>query len=141
MQHNLKADLGITGLFTEMERPQVIQRAGKYHMFFSCWLKMVAKSWVAQLITADPSIKSDLTDSALYHFVADHAQGPYQPANTPIVRGSGTLGLYGAMLVPRNNDQEFDVFGWHIKYKTLAIDDAYGVQWGVRGPRMFIREK
>ena len=102
---------------------------------------MVAKSWVAQLITTDPSIKSDLTDSALYHFVADRAQGPYRPAKDPIVRGSGTLGLYGAMLVSRNNDQEFDVFGWHVKYKTLAIDDTYGVQWDVGGPRMFIREK
>ncbi|MFB2969036.1 glycoside hydrolase family 68 protein [Aerosakkonema sp. BLCC-F183] len=111
--------------FYEMERPQVIYRNGKYHLFFSCWTMWLNPSWVQKVG------KDKITDSTLYWYVSDRITGPYEPVSAkPIVKGSDRTGIYGTNFFPApDNPEEFIAYGWYYRRMTLAIKPEVRVCW------------
>jgi len=131
-------ELGSQSAFTEMERPQVLHHGGHWHLFFSCWKKMVNPSWVKRHLLRTAS-HQEFTDSALYHFISLDPKGPYKPAPSPIVAGSGHLGLYGVQVVALPNSDTHDVVAWFIKGNALAVGDDVQFRWKENGrPELFV---
>lgn len=140
--------LGDTSAFTEMERPQVMHHNGRWHLFFSCWKKLVDASWMRRMLQVTPWIDADFTDSAMYHLVAAEPQGPFTPFEKGvIVQGSGATGLYGTTVVPRPDSRMFDIFGGIVVVSegdasglTMEVSGAIGFEWQSDGrPRVFTR--
>ncbi|PSN16416.1 beta-fructosidase [filamentous cyanobacterium CCT1] len=63
--------------FYEMERPQIIYKQGRYHLFFSCWLTKLNPKCL-------PTVEQrQITDSTLYWYVSDH---PTDPLSQQVLR-------------------------------------------------------
>ena len=76
--------------FYEMERPQVIYQNGRYHLFFSAFVKALNPKWLDQVGS------QGINDSTVYWFVSDSITGPYEPISSkPILEGRAQIGLYG----------------------------------------------
>ncbi|MEB3216743.1 MAG: glycoside hydrolase family 68 protein [Nostocales cyanobacterium 94392] len=109
----------------EMERPQVIYKNGKYHLFFSTWKHAINPEWLEEV--GNP----DINDSCLYHYVANAITGPYQPiSQIPIVQNSSKTGLYATnlALLPDSIDNYF-VYGWRPTACDIHISTNYRVNW------------
>jgi Glycosyl hydrolases family 43 len=110
--------------FTEMERPQVIYRKGKYYMFFSCWLSNLNPEWLGR-VGGDR-----LRESSLYWFVADCITGPYQPvANVPVVPGSKDTGMYATNFLDTVDPAAAIAFGWNHRIFTLEVFGRFDVSF------------
>jgi beta-fructofuranosidase len=112
--------------FIEMERPQVIYKNGKYHLFFSCWKHRINPKWLKQIDS------NRITNSSLYWYVADEITGPYLPnSNQPIVLGSDTTEMYGVNFFPAPNTigGEFIACGWFYWSFTLGVSPSFRVIW------------
>jgi beta-fructofuranosidase len=111
----------------EMERPQVIFKNGKYHLFFSTWKHAINPEWLEEVG------RPNLTDSSLYHYVADCITGPYQPINSiPIVVNSPKTGLYATNLaLSDGNTDDYFVYGWRPNAFDIHLTTAYQVSWDV----------
>lgn len=111
--------------FYEMERPQIIYKQGRYHLFFSCWATSLNPKW---LPTVD---QSQITDSTLYWYVSDNPTGPFEQASaTPVVTGSNHSGIYGTNFFPApDRSGEFIAYGWYLRRLTLAISPLIQVVW------------
>jgi beta-fructofuranosidase len=111
--------------YYELERPQVIYKDGKYHLFFSCWTFWLNPKWVQKVG------KDKITDSSVYWYVSDHITGPFKPVNDkPVVEGSERTGIYGTNFFPApDNPEEFIAYGWYYKRMTLAISPQVRVRW------------
>ncbi|MBW4506245.1 MAG: glycoside hydrolase family 68 protein [Scytonematopsis contorta HA4267-MV1] len=111
--------------FYEMERPQVIYRNGKYHLFFSCWTTWLNPKWLEKVGT------DNITDSSLYWYVSDSITGPFEPVSEkPIVTGSEKTGIYGTNFFPApDNPEEFIAYGWYYRRMTLATAAVHQVRW------------
>lgn len=111
--------------FLEMERPQVIYKNGKYHLFFSCFVTSINPDWSERIG------REKITDSTLYWFVSDSITGPYQPiSDQPIVMGSGETGIYATnFFSDPNNPGELIAYGWRYRIFTLEVSPLYQVQW------------
>jgi len=144
--------------FWEMERPQVLQHAGTYHLFFNCWGFHINPMWsrkhLRTLVDATKGSTQKIEHhSALYHFVAHSAAGPYSPSEvTPIVPGSESTNLYGIHFVPafgpnassmrteRDSAPEWLVFGWNRGEVSLEVSGSYRLQFDASGePLIFQR--
>lgn len=114
--------------FYEMERPQVIYKNGKYHLFFSCWTIWLNPKWL------DKVGKEMISDSSLYWYVADDIAGPYLPVSEkPVVKGSEKTGLYGTNFFSApNKPEELIAYGWYYRRMTLAILPIHQVRWDER---------
>jgi len=110
--------------FTEMERPQVIYRHGKYHLFCSCWLWNLNPEWLKQ-------VRGDrLRESSLYWFVADRITGPYQPVSDfPVVPGSKETGMYATNFLDPADPGESIAFGWNHRIYTLEVFSRFDVSF------------
>jgi Glycosyl hydrolases family 32 N-terminal domain len=110
--------------FTEMERPQVIYRHGKYHLFFSCWPWNLNPAWLKQLKG------HRLRESSLYWFVADRLTGPYQPVSDfPFVPGSTETGMYATNFLDLEDQQAAIAFGWNHRIYTLEVFSQFTVSF------------
>ncbi|MGI2904279.1 glycoside hydrolase family 68 protein, partial [Tolypothrix sp. VBCCA 56010] len=111
--------------YYEMERPQVIYKNGKYHLFFSCWTKWLNPKWIEKVG------QEQITNSSLYCYVSDHITGPFKPVNEkPVVKGSDKTGMYGINFFSAlDNPEEFIAYGWYHRRMTLAISPVYQVRW------------
>lgn len=111
--------------YYEMERPQVIHKNGKYHLFFSCWTMWLNPKWV-QKVGQDK-----LTDSSLYWYVSDRITGPFKPVSeVPVVKGSEKTEIYGTnFFLVSDKPEEFMAYGWYRKGMTLAISPTVRVCW------------
>ncbi|MDX6377739.1 MAG: levansucrase, partial [Gaiellaceae bacterium] len=92
------------GVNNELERPHLVVRDGRYHLFFS-----------TQRRTFDPSVSGP---TGLYGFVADRLHGPYLPLN-----GSG--------LVVRNPAAEpTQAYSWLVlnDLQVVSFVDSYDLQ-------------
>lgn len=109
--------------FYELERPQVIRRGDRYHLFFSCARRHINEKWLA---TIDGP---DINDSTLYWFVSDHPEGPFGPkGDRPIVPGSHATGLYGTQLI-ETHEGDWIACGHYIFTLTLEVSRRYRVCW------------
>lgn len=109
--------------FYELERPQVIRRGDRYHLFFSCARRHVNEKWLATLDGPD------INDSTLYWFVSDRPEGPFGPnGDRPIVPGSHATGLYGTQLI-ETHEGEWIACGHYIFTLTLEVSRRYRVRW------------
>jgi beta-fructofuranosidase len=112
-------------LFYEMERPQVIYKGGKYHLFFSCWHHKLnpkcLQKWTSK----------EVTNSSLYWYISDKITGPFKPASEfPVVRGSEKTGLYGTNFFPAPDfSEEFIAYGWYHRLSVLEVSPVYRVHW------------
>lgn len=106
--------------YEHMERPQVIYKNGKYHLFFSCWLNMMNSQWISQVG------RHLLRDSSLYWYVADEITGPFEPvSDTPVVRGSKTTRMYGTnFFVVNETTEELIPYGWDYTLRELQISPS-----------------
>lgn len=108
------------------ERPQVIYRYGKYHLFFSCFKTFVNPQWLKSLK------HKRITNSSLHWYISDNVTGPYKPVNDDdfIVRGSEKTGMYGINFLEISKDpEELIAYGWYHRIHTLAITKAFKVTW------------
>jgi tetratricopeptide (TPR) repeat protein len=111
------------GIFYEMERPQVIYREGKYHLFFSCATHLINSHWIKQVG------REGITDSSLYWYVSENITGPFVPTSAkPIVKGSEKTGLYGTSFVEAPNG-ELIACGSNILSYTLEVSPRFPVRW------------
>ena len=96
--------------YFHLERPQVIYKGGKYHLFFSCFKMYMNPSWLQKVNS------KRVTNSSLYWYVSDSVEGPYKPINDDdfIVRGSETTGIYGTNFMQVSTDpEEWIAYGWY----------------------------
>jgi len=103
--------------FLEMERPQVIYKHGKYHLFFSCWTKHINPKWKSK------TGWSKFTDSTLYWYSSNNIRGRFYPAgDLPIVAGSLQTSMYGTnFLCPPDQPQEIIAYGWNYRFFNLDV--------------------
>lgn len=107
--------------FVEMERPQVIFKNGKYHMFFSSWNWNLNPNWSRKL----PEQK--FTCSSLYWLTSDKITGPFKmKGKIPLVKGSEGTGLYASNLFPwTDNSEEFLLVGWYHHIYSLEVSPLF----------------
>jgi beta-fructofuranosidase len=123
------AGAGISGLedwpFTEMERPQIIYRHGKYHLFFSCWPWNLNPAWLNKVG------RQSIRESSLYWFTSDKITGPYQPVSAcPVVKGSNRTGMYATNLFAvQEQPDEYIAIGWYHRIYTLQVSQQYKVKF------------
>ena len=112
--------------YYHMERPQVIYRDGKYHLFFSCFKMLMNPRWLQKVNS------NRITNSSLYWYTADTIEGPYQPVNPDnfIVAGSEKTGLYGTnFLQVCSEPEEIIAYGWYHRLYALEVSPAFKVHW------------
>ena len=111
--------------YYHMERPQVIYKDGKYHLFFSCFKALMNQNWLQK----SPSKK--ITNSSLYWYISDRVTGPYKPANDDlIVAGSEKTGMCGTNFLQVSTEAEkFIAYGWYHRLHALAVSQAFPVHW------------
>lgn len=110
--------------YYHLERPQVIYRDGKYHLFFSCFKMFFNLNWL--------KAKRRITNSSLYWYISDHVTGPYKPINPDnfIVKGSEKTGIYGTNFLQISTDpEEFIAYGWYHRLHTLEVSKTFRVRW------------
>jgi len=109
--------------FYEMERPQVIYKNGKYHLFFSCWTQWLNPKWTQKVGW------ENITDSSLYWYISDCIEGPFEPVSKkPVCVGSDRTGIYGTNLLSLS-EEEFIAYGWYHRLMTLGISPVFKVKW------------
>lgn len=112
--------------YYHLERPQVIYKDGKYHLFFSCFKMLMNPKWLQQVK------HKRITSSSLYWYISDHITGPYQPVHEDeyIVKGSEKTGMYGTnFLQVSTNPDKYIAYGWYHRLHTLEISPAFSVIW------------
>jgi beta-fructofuranosidase len=112
--------------YYHMERPQVIYRDGKYHLFFSCFKMFMNPKWLQKVNS------KRVTNSSLYWYISDSIEGPYQPVNNNnfIVRGSEKTGMYGTNFLQVSSEpEEFVAYGWYHRLHTLGVSQAFAAIW------------
>ncbi len=112
--------------YYHLERPQVIYKGGKYHLFFSCFKMFMNPRWLQKVNS------KQVTNSSLYWYVSDTVEGPYRPINDDdfIVRGSETTGMYGTNFMQVSTDpEEWIAYGWYHRLHVLAVSQAFRLDW------------
>ncbi len=111
------------GIHYEMERPQIIYREGKYHLFFSAAPMYMNPKWIEQVG------RERITNSSLYWYVSDNVTGPFMPSSVkPIVKGSENTDLYGTSLIEAPNGQ-LVACGTNMSTVTLEVSNSFPVLW------------
>ncbi|HEY9845055.1 MAG TPA: family 43 glycosylhydrolase, partial [Candidatus Caenarcaniphilales bacterium] len=108
------------------ERPQVIFKDGKYHLFFSCFRMFLNPRWLQKVNS------QRITTSSLYWYISDTITGPFQPAcaDESIVAGSEKTGMYGTNLLKVSTDPEkFMPYGWYHRLHALAVSPTFRATW------------
>ena len=112
--------------YYHLERPQVIYRHGKYHLFFSCFKQFFNPQWLETVN------EKRVTNSSLYWYVADRLMGPYKPVNHQdfVVTGSEKTGLYGINFLEISQEsEEIIAYGWYHRLHTLEVSPKFRVHW------------
>jgi beta-fructofuranosidase len=111
------------GIFTEMERPQIIFRNEKFYIFFSANVEHVNPEWI------DKVGAEQITDSSLYCYVAERITGPYQPlVEKPIVKGSDKTELYATNFI-EGPEGKLMAYGTYPSSFTLEVSPRFSVIW------------
>lgn len=114
--------------YYHLERPQVIYRDGKYHLFFSCFKQFFNQKWL--------KTKQRVTNSSLYWYISNRVTGPYKPIDPDdfIVKGSEKTGIYGTNFLQLSTDpEEFIAYGWYHRLHTLEVSKTFRVKWDSPG--------
>ncbi|MBW4421350.1 MAG: family 43 glycosylhydrolase [Myxacorys californica WJT36-NPBG1] len=117
--------------YYHMERPQVIYRAGKYHLFFSCFKMFFEQTWLQR------ERHQRITNSSLYWYTSEQIAGPYHPVDPDdyVVTGSEKSGLYGTNFLQISEEpEEFIAYGWYHRLHTLETSRVFQVSWDVTEP-------
>lgn len=112
--------------YYHLERPQVIHKDGKYHLFFSCFKMFMNPNWLQKVNS------KRVTNSSLYWYISDNLTGPYEPVNQDdfIIRGSETTGMYGTNFLRVSTDpEELIAYGWYHRLHALGVSQAFQVNW------------
>lgn len=117
--------------YYHLERPQVIYKEGKYHLFFSCFKHFFNPKWMQKVK------HNRITNSSLYWYISDSIAGPFKPINDDefIVKGSEKTGMYGTNFLQVSTEpEEFIAYGWYHRLHALAVSKAFRVIWNNVGP-------
>lgn len=110
-------------IYAEMERPQVIYKNDKYHLFFSTGTMNINPKWI------DKVGRDRITESSLYWYVSDKITGSFEPVSEkPVVKGSEKTGLYGTNFLEDLNGNLF-AYGADYQSKTLVVSPKFPVIW------------
>ncbi|MBV8882380.1 MAG: family 43 glycosylhydrolase [Chroococcidiopsidaceae cyanobacterium CP_BM_RX_35] len=112
--------------YYHMERPQVIYKNDKYHLFFSCFKQFFNPSWLQKVK------HKRITNSSLYWYIADSITGPYKPVNDEdcVVIGSEKTGMYGINFLQVSiAPEEYIAYGWYHKLHALEVSPTFRVIW------------
>ena len=112
--------------YYHLERPQVIYKGGKYHLFFSCFKSLMNPKWLHRVK------HKRITNSSLYWYISDSITGPFKPVNDDeyIVVGSEKTGMYGTnFLQIATEPEEFIAYGWYHRIHTLEVSPTFRVIW------------
>jgi beta-fructofuranosidase len=116
--------------YYHLERPQVIYKDGKYHLFFSCFKHLFNLQWLQKVK------HNRITNSSLYWYISDSIDGPFKPINDDdfIVKGSEKTGMYGTNFLQISTEpEEFIAYGWYHRLHALEISQAFRVIWNNTG--------
>ncbi len=111
--------------YYHLERPQVIYRDGKYHLFFSCFKMFFNQKWLK-------SVKHNpITNSSLYWYTSNEITGPYKPVSEKfVVTGSDQTGMYGTNFLQVSSEpEEFIAYGWYHRLHALETSKRFRVSW------------
>lgn len=107
--------------FYELERPQVLQQDGRYHLFFGCWHHNLHPDWRDRY-------QPPASSSTIYWLTATDPAGPFLPtSDRPWVLGSDRTGLYGVQWVEL--DGHWYAWGHDILTFTLDLSRRYRLTW------------
>ena len=112
--------------YYHLERPQVIYKNGKYHLFFSCFKQFFNPTWLQKFN------HKRVTNSSLYWYMSDNITGPYKPVEHDeyIVKGSEKTGMYGTnFLQISTQPEEYIAYGWYHRIHALEVQGAFRVIW------------
>lgn len=111
--------------FCHTERPQVIYRQGKYHLFFSCFTHFINPNWLQKVGT------KNINHATLYWYTSDRITGPFTPAShKPIVKGSDKTGLYGInFFSPSDQTEALYAYGWYYGLYALQTYPVFRAIW------------
>lgn len=119
-------DAGEGWPYYHLERPQVIYKNGKYHLFFSCFKIYMNPQWLEKLK------HKKITNSSLYWYVSDNLTGPYEPVNDEdyVVTGSEKTGMYGTNFLQISTEPEkLIAYGWYHRLNALEVSPTFEVSW------------
>ena len=117
--------------YYHMERPQVIYKDGKYHLFFSCFKTFMNPRWLQKVNS------KRVTNSSLYWYISDRLTGPYEPVNQDdfIIKGSEKTGMYGTNFLQVSTDPaELIAYGWYHRLYALGVAPVFRVDWNSGKP-------
>ena len=111
--------------YYHMERPQVIYKDGKYHLFFSCFKMLMNPKWMQKVK------HKRITNSSLYWYISDSITGPFKPVNNDeyIVPASEKTGMYGTNFLQVSTPEKFIAYGWYHRLHALEVSPAFQVIW------------
>jgi beta-fructofuranosidase len=112
--------------YYHMERPQVLYKNGKYHLFFSCFKMFMNQNWMQKLK------HKRINNSSLYWYISDSITGPFKPVNDDeyIVTGSEKTGMYGTNFLQVSTDpEELIAYGWYHRLHVLEVSQMFRVIW------------
>ncbi len=122
------------GIYAEMERPQVIYKYDRYHLFFSTSPKYINPKWLERVGSTQISL------SSLYWYTSDCVTGPYVPSSaTPVVKGSDRTGLYGTNFIVGPDGNLF-ACGCNRATMTLEVTPRFPVIWNQNRLEICIRD-
>jgi|GEM_PF-913864 len=118
-------------IFYEMERPQIIYRYNKYHLFFSSPIYRINPKWL-EIVGKDK-----ITSSSLYWYTSKEITGPFKPAtDKPVVENSDKTGLYGINFIEDPNGN-LVAYGWYFNH-TLEVSSRFPVYWDETSVRILL---
>lgn len=120
------------GMFYECERSHVVYKEGKWHLFFSTYLRRINLDWFETL----GKDKDLITDSTLYHFISPNIEGPYLPAEEiPVVQGSSQTEIFATNFVA-NQAGGISAYGSCMGCLDLDVSGQWQVLWDNDKPRI-----
>lgn len=121
------------GHYAQMECPQVIERDGKWYLFFSSDVKDYSPDWAARIGGAQ---------TGLHAYVGDSLRGPFRPVNQNAVVSGTDSNLYAVRLVndPQRPGQHL-ALGWFTSDRNCAMPATGPAVGGACGATLQVHEK
>lgn len=129
------------GNFAEMECPQVLEKDGKWYLFFTTKGENYSPEWEARVGSQQ---------TGLHGFVGDSPTGPFKPLNGDAVVAGTDSNMFAVRFVPdQARSGEYQAVGWFMADRPVKVDQAKllaarvggAAVGGVAGPMVDVLEK
>lgn len=112
--YEMKPPVLAPGHYAEMEVPQVIERDGKWHLFFTT---------KGENYHPDLSARLGGPQTGLHGFVGDSPTGPFEPIGGHGVVAGDDSNMFAIHLMPdQKRPGEYEAIGWFMKDRQVRVD-------------------